>query len=205
MDGFTYEFEDRKERLERYEWDNVIINLATTPEEKRVLYIGDSISVGTRNIATDKTGGKIQFDGFGTSKALDNPYFVLALSLFAEQEVRRDAVIFNNGLHGWHLDDETEYKKYYDEMISFLMTKFSGTPVYIVLTTHLANPDREKRVIKRNTAAIEVAEKYGLPVIDIYSVTLENANLLAADGAHFSNEGYEKIAEKIIETISIEE
>ncbi len=88
-------------------------------------------------------------------------------------------------------------------MISFLITKFSKTPVYIVLTTHLANPEREKRVIKRNTAALEIAGKYGLDVIDIYSVTLENADLLAEDGAHFTKEGYEKIAEKIIETISI--
>ncbi len=56
MNGFTYEFEDRKEKLEAYEWDNVIINHARNSEEKRVLYIGDSISVGTRNIATDKTG-----------------------------------------------------------------------------------------------------------------------------------------------------
>ena len=37
-----------------------------------------------------------------------------SVKLFAQQESRRDAVVFNNGLHGWHLDDSTEYAEHYE-------------------------------------------------------------------------------------------
>ena len=93
---------------ETYEWDNTWIEHADDSNRKRVLYIGDSISCGTRHIATNLTDCRILFDGFGTSKALDNPYFEDMLRLVAARESRRDAVLFNNGFHGFHLDDKTE-------------------------------------------------------------------------------------------------
>ena len=54
MDGFTFEFEDRKEQLETWEWDNVMINHTEDTQGKRLLYIGDSISCGTRGVANEK-------------------------------------------------------------------------------------------------------------------------------------------------------
>ena len=114
MSEFTYqEVTDKNEKYETYEWDNVWISHADELSRNRVLYIGDSISCGIRNIATRLSDEKILFDGFGTSKGIDNPFFKDSLKLFAAQESKREAVIFNNGLHGWHLDDEKEYKVYY--------------------------------------------------------------------------------------------
>ena len=156
---------------ETYEWDNTWIEHADDSNRKRVLYIGDSISCGTRHIATNLTDCRILFDGFGTSKALDNPYFEDMLRLFAAQESRRDAVLFNNGLHGFHLDDKTEYRNDYDKMVQFLLSEFRNTPVFILLTTHVADEAQNKRVILRNLAATEVAKKYHLPTIDLYSVS----------------------------------
>ena len=45
------------------------------------------------------------------------------------------------------------------------------------------------------------SEKYSLPVIDLYSVSLENKHLLTADGVHFTPDGYKKLAGKIVETL----
>jgi len=199
--SFTYEYEDRKIPLETYEWDNTWIDHAADLEHTRVLYIGDSISCGSRMVATALTEGKILFDGFGTSKAVDNPYFADSVKLFAAQQSRRDAVLFNNGLHGFHLDDDTEYKEHYENFVKFLVEEFKGTPIFIVLTTHIANEEREERVKVRNKVALEIADKYNLPVIDLYSVALENAHLLTGDGVHFTPEGYNKLAEKIVETL----
>lgn len=198
MSDFTYEKEDRENSLEKYEWDNVWIDTATDLSRKRVLYIGDSISCGSRRKATLTTNESILFDGFGTSKAVDNPYFKDSVKLFAKQEVRRDAVIFNNGLHGFHLDDSTEYKKHYEEMVKFLLEEFAGTPLIIVLTTHVADENRNNRVLLRNKAATEIAEKYGLKIIDLYSVSLENEDLLRPDGVHFTDEGYQKLVDEIL-------
>lgn len=186
---------------ETYEWDNTWIEHADESNRKRVLYIGDSISCGTRHIATNLTDCRILFDGFGTSKALDNPYFEDMLRLFAAQESRRDAVLFNNGLHGFHLDDKTEYRNDYDKMVQFLLSEFRNTPVFILLTTHVADEAQNKRVILRNLAATEVAKKYHLPTIDLYSVSAAMPDQLT-DGVHFTQSGYQALAQTILNALS---
>ena len=199
--SFTYEFENKNERLETYEWDNVWWEHADKDDINRILYIGDSISCGTRRIATESANGEMYFDGLGTSKAIDNPFFFDTISMFAKQQGYRSAVLFNNGLHGWHLDDANEYKCYYDLMIQYLLTEFDKTPVYLLLTTHVADAERDARVKARNTAVCELANQYGLPVIDLYTLTLENEHLLSADGVHLAKEGYQIIADYIIKEI----
>ena len=186
---------------ETYEWDNTWIEHADDSNRKRVLYIGDSISCGTRHIATNLTDCRILFDGFGTSKALDNPYFEAMLRLFAAQESRRDAVLFNNGLHGFHLDDKTEYRNDYDKMVQFLLSEFRNTPGFILLTTHVADEAQNKRVILRNLAATEVAKKYHLPTIDLYSVSAAMPDQLT-DGVHFTQSGYQALAQTILNALS---
>ncbi|MBQ2968596.1 MAG: hypothetical protein IJE10_10825 [Clostridia bacterium] len=194
---FTYERENGTEKYEGYEWDNVWIDRAKNLERNRVLYIGDSISCGTRRVATLRSEEQILFDGFGTSKGLDNPFFCDAIALFAKQEARRDAVLFNNGLHGWHLEDSTEYKAYYEKMVQFLISFFPDTPVFLVLSSYLADPERNARVLARNEAVISLAEKYHLKVIDVYAVT-EKMPEKQTDGVHFNSEGYEAIADKLL-------
>ena len=186
---------------ETYEWDNTWIEHADDSNRKRVLYIGDSISCGTRHIATNLTDCRILFDGFGTSKALDNPHFEDMLRLFAAQESRRDAVLFNNGLHGFHLDDKIEYRNDYDKMVQFLLSEFRNTPIFILLTTHVADEAQNKRVILRNLAATEVAKKYHLPTIDLYSVSAAMPDQLT-DGVHFTQSGYQALAQTILNALS---
>ena len=199
MDSYTY-MKDNTAQFETFEWDSVWIEHADQPERKRVLYIGDSISCGTRLIATAMTDKRLLFDGFGTSKALDNPWFQEALHLFAVQQGQRSAVLFNNGLHGFHLDDETAYRAYYEAMVKFLVREFEGTPVFIVLTTHIEDVAQNQRVILRNRAARDIAGKYGLPVIDLYEATEPIADQLT-DGVHFTEEGYRVIAKTLVEAL----
>ena len=85
MSRFTYELENKTENLETYEWDSTWIEYANKDDINRVLYIGDSISCGTRNIATKMANGRYYFDGLGTSKAIDNPYFFDMISMFARR------------------------------------------------------------------------------------------------------------------------
>lgn len=200
MSDFTYEFENKYERLETYEWDNVWWEHADRDDITRVLYIGDSISCGTRRIATE-TAGDIYFDGLGTSKAVDNPYFFDTISMFGHQQSSRSAVLFNNGLHGWHLDDKTDYKEHYDKLVQFLMTEFEATPVYLLLTTHVADDTRDKRVVERNRVVLEIADKYGLQVIDLYTPVLEHPVFLSGDGVHLTKDGYLLLAKTIINAL----
>ena len=52
------------DKFERWEWDNNMITYANDPDRTRVLYIGDSISVGIRNVATACCYERIIFDAF---------------------------------------------------------------------------------------------------------------------------------------------
>ena len=201
MSQFTYQSEINGTALETYEWDNVWIEQTANLDGNRVLYIGDSISCGTRNIATSLSEGRYLFDGFGTSKALDNPFLFDSIRLFASQLTKTETVIFNNGLHGWHLNDETEYPKFYEQVIQFLLSEFEGKKIFLVLTTSVADSDREKRVKARNKAVCELAEKYSLPVIDLYSTSVEYVNFRIDDGVHYISDGYRKFAAKILEDI----
>ena len=201
MSQFTYQSEINGTALETYEWDNVWIEQTANLDGNRVLYIGDSISCGTRNIATRLSEGRYLFDGFGTSKALDNPFLFDSIRLFASQLTKTETVIFNNGLHGWHLNDETEYPKFYEKVIQFLLSEFEGKKIFLVLTTSVADSDREKRVKARNKAVCELAEKYSLPVIDLYSTSVEYVNFRIDDGVHYISDGYRKFAAKILEDI----
>jgi lysophospholipase L1-like esterase len=200
MSEFTYENKDTNFELETFEWDNVWLDHITDPTLPRILYIGDSISCGTRRVATIASGEKLLFDGFGTSKALDNPYFKESLLLFARQQPHRNAIIINNGLHGWHINDGEEYKNLYKNMLEFLMENFKDTPLYIITTTHVANPEREQRVIVRNKMALELAKELNLGVIDFYALSAKNPELVGGDGVHFTPDGYKALAEALLET-----
>ena len=201
MEDYTYQFDHRNEKLETYEWDNVWLEHADTAGVPRILFIGASISCGIRKMANQITDGEFFVDGFGTSKAIDNPYFADAIRLFAKQEKTRSAVLFSNGLHGYHLDDENEYPHHYEKMITFLMEEFKETPLFLVLSTYSKNPEADARTQKRNATALHFAKKNGLFVIDLYSISKEHSEMLTEDGVHFTKEGYELLAQFVVQKI----
>ena len=65
-----------------------------------------------------------------------------------------------------------------------------------------ADNERDKRVQKRNRVAEDPAKKYDLPVIDLYSVSKENAHLHFSDGIHFLPEGYQLFADEILKCVN---
>lgn len=201
MSNFTYENDDRVTPLETYEWDNVWIQRTDDKKSPRVLYIGDSISCALRVFGNGVTKEEILIDSFGTSKAIDNAYFWDALRLFSLQEGHRDIVLFNNGLHGWHLDDEKDYPAYYERMLCKILDEFKDSKVVIVLTTAVAKEERHERVKVRNGFVKAIAVKYGLDIIDLYEISSENMDLLGDDGVHFTADGYQKISEYLVDEI----
>ena len=186
--------------LESLEWDNTWIEKTEDETSPRVFYIGDSISVGTRGRATVLSDFHILFDGFGSSKAVDNPYLAPSIGLFAEQLHRPSAVIFNNGLHGGHLSDGDEYARYYEQMVRFLIDRFKGIPVFLVLSTHTLDEKTTAHVIARNEEVLKLAAKYRLPVIDLYAVSLE-CREEHSDFVHFNEAGYKKLAAAILKAL----
>ena len=201
MGNFTYEFENKNVPLEDIEWDNVWWEDTNSLNVPKVLYVGDSISCATRHIATKTTNNSIVFDGFGTSKAVDNPYFLETLRLVATQQQNRKIILFNNGLHGWHLEDSSQYIDGYEKIVKFMLEEFADTPIILLLTTAVTDNARNARVIERNNAVLSLAKKYNLPVIDLYSIVNENRDLISEDGVHLITKGYELLAKEIVSVV----
>lgn len=201
MSEFTFEENNTGFKLETFEWDNVWWEHTENTTAKRVAYVGDSISCGTRHAATALSENTILFDGFGTSKALDNPNYLKTLPLFFAQEQKIDAILFNNGLHGWGLPDE-RYEEEYRKMLTYLRS-VSDAPLFVVLSTNLpARPERNEIVLRRNVIASRLAEEFGLPCIDLYSVSVQYRDMHTVDNVHFTEEGYGKLARCILDALA---
>ncbi len=187
---------------EAIEWDNAWMEQTGSVGVRRILYVGDSITVGTRGVVNSMAGGAVVFDNYGTSKALDNPYFFESLSLFAAQQPSRAAVFFNNGLHGWHLTEE-QYEEFYAKMLDQLIAAFGDVPVVPMLTTCSEIPHYPNaRVEARNAIVEKLARERGLTVIDLYSVSVANKEHLA-DGVHFKSEGYAALARELLRMVDV--
>ena len=200
----TYETAPRVSSLEKYEWDDIWWDHAPDTEGKRILIIGDSISRGTRRAAGKLEGRTVFIDGIATSKAVDNPTFYTLLNYFAEAGHTYDAVFFNNGLHGWHLDEE-KYAPLFTELAKFIKERFAPRKFFIVLTTPTRKSGQTEvfdeintRVTVRNASATDTARELGAEVVDLYSLIENRPELYTQDGVHLVPEGYTILAKEIL-------
>lgn len=196
----TYEAADRRESLEEKEWIQTWIDEATDGATPRIWLIGDSIFVGITHTMPAVTGGEVLVDSLCSSMGADNPHYRAAVTLFAAMEQTRRVIVLNNGLHGWHLDDETAYPAAYDALVGWLREQFPQTPLYISLTTDIADEHRV-RVVRRNEAAKAIAAKYGCPVIDMYTVSQQQEEHRSDDGVHFSAMGSEALCRALLAAV----
>ena len=195
----TYMYGEYSHPLEQKEWTRMWLDEATDTTTPRVLLVGDSIFNGVSSRIIDM-GDSILFDCYCTSKAVDNPYYMQELDLFMRQEGRRKIIIFNNGLHGWHLDDEVQYAEGYENMIKHLKETYPEALVVVSLTTFIKDK-RHDRVLQRNKVAKKIAEKYQCPVMDMYAESRKHEDKLIADGIHYIEEGYMELCKFIINSV----
>ena len=196
MTDFTYQNKETAAPRETFEWDRTWCEHTEDRTAKRVFYVGDSISWGVRPDAQKKLGNTLRIDALASSKALDNPFFLPTLDLFLQQVPSVDLLIVNNGLHGWHLADETSYFEALDAFVQALQKRVSR--VAVVLTTCVEHEGRNARVQVRNAMARRVAEVRGCPVIDLYAPSLTCTH---TDGVHFDAGGYGVLSDALIASL----
>jgi len=194
--------------LENIEWTQYWTEDAESGKNK-VLMIGDSISAGYRSIVNELLDDSLSITAYSTSKAVDNPWFTSELELNVKQGgFNYSIVTLNNGLHGFHLNTE-EYEKGMRRLISAVQAILPDAKLYLVLSTPITKyaerdklDEKNQTVIERNNVVLRIAEELNLPVIDLYSTVLGEAELREDDGYHYNHAGYRKIAAKIVEDIS---
>lgn len=208
-EGFTYETGKTIKR-ETYEWDNLWWEHSNDTEGKeRILIIGDSISCGYRSIINQELQGKIYADGLGTSKSIDNENLLKVIEYFMMQQENYKLILFNSGLHGWHLSAE-EYKENYLTYVKYFKEKHADKKLVLVLTTPVRKntdlsqlEERNAQVILRNQAVLEIAESEAVPVVDLYSLLIDHPEYCSPDGVHQTQEGYKVLAKELVKVIGV--
>jgi lysophospholipase L1-like esterase len=192
--------------LEQYEWSDMWWD-EPAQGGHRVLLVGDSITRGYRQLLKELAENNCYIDMFATSRALDNPAYFRELSCMISNCLNYTTVHLNNGLHGFHQSIET-YAKYYEKLINFFQEGLKDAQLVLALTTPVTKPgipeayaERNKTVVERNQVLRLLAEKYNLPLDDLYTPVDGNSTLKAPDGVHFTEKGYQLLARQVLPTL----
>jgi hypothetical protein len=198
--------------LERYEWCDFWWQEAPQQDKKRVLLVGDSISRAYRPYVNEQLKGEIYADQLSTSRALDNPAFLFELDyMLKHNNVKYDAVHFNNGLHGFHLTTE-QYELHLEKAIQHILSYLDASKVILALSTPVTKPNLptelkaeiNNKVLNRNEVMERLALKYNIKLNDLYAQMLGKSEYRVADGYHYNATGEQAqavIVAKIIQTI----
>jgi hypothetical protein len=178
--------------LENIEWISMRWHNAPETSKPRMLLVGDSIVAGHGAQVYELLKESLCVDFFATSKHITNSDYMSDLD-FMLHKSSYELILFNNGLHGFDVDDKY-YKKSLFDALSYLKTKTpclcwrSSTPI---LSTDLNDFHSEKnpRVISRNSDADQVAYSLKLASLDIYTPMAENKSLFCQDAVHYTPEG----------------
>lgn len=143
---------------EEVEWCNIRW-FDGTDTGKRVMLIGDSITLGYGNVVCRELNEQgIHTAWLCTSKSIDNPSLHKEI-MYAMSEYPVDLIHFNNGLHGWHLN-ENAYADALEDTLVWLRTHYPNTKFVFASTTQSArNAYEHEQIKKRNEKALEIAKR----------------------------------------------
>ncbi len=174
---------------EEVEWCNIRW-FDGTDTGKRVMLIGDSITLGYGNVVCRELNEQgIHTAWLCTSKSIDNPSLHKEI-MYAMSEYPVDLIHFNNGLHGWHLN-ENAYADALEDTLVWLRTHYPNTKFVFASTTQSArNAYEHEQIKKRNEKALEIAKRLNV-CVDPLAEVADTCSEFLTDGVHYQDEGYE--------------
>ncbi len=191
---------------EYVEWLNFWFDKANEKRNDRILLIGDSIARDYRGPLASLTNLPVDF--FATTAAMDDKMFWKTLDLFLEYEdYRWQKAHIQIGVHSidgmfWAKRnvDLLEYEKTYERLVCTIREIVPdltiATTTKVVNSKDLSSIDAyvTEEIKKRNEIAVRIAEKYGLPVNDLFK---KMYNWPHRDKVHFTLEGRNQMAEYV--------
>jgi lysophospholipase L1-like esterase len=198
--------------LEQYEWCDFWWQEAPKQDKKRVLLVGDSISRAYRPYVNDQLKGEVYADQLSSSRALDNPAFLFELDYMLKlNNVKYDAIHFNNGLHGMHLTVD-QYELHLENVIQHILSFIDCSKFILAQSTPVTKPnipteleaELNDMVLDRNQVMERLALKYNIKLNDLYTQMLGKSEYRVNDGYHYNAAGEKAqaaIVAEIIQTI----
>lgn len=193
---------------EEYEWSNIWWDHADDADLKRVLLIGDSISVGYTQPVIDRLKDIFHVDRLANSRSINDPALFKEIN-YMLSEYQYEAIHFNNGLHGSHIPDDV-YAYFLEHMVQLLIQYGHGAKLVWASSTPVttpgdpSTPDTENNalVLRRNALAAGIMQKYNIPINDLNSIVAGRPELSAGDGCHYKAEGYALLGEAVAKVLT---
>lgn len=195
-------------KVEQYEWCRFWWDEADSNAKPRVLLVGDSVTEGYRPFVKELLTGCL-VDMLATSKGVDNDAYLHEIDyILGGTPYTYEAVHFNNGLHAMHLDAKT-YRTHYETVVAHLLKKSHVGRLILATTTPVTAAgcpkeiDEEKtRIVReRNAAVRKTAERFGLPVDDLFSLVFGKPGYRLNDGLHYNRKGQALQARAVAEIL----
>ena len=205
MSNITFDTEGKTKTMkEDIEWLRLWCEDTNDASLPRVALVGDSITEGYFRAVFNALKGVAHVDVLATSYSiLSKAYQNTVKSFIADSDYV--VVHYNYGLHAYGVDDDA-YETECSAMLEFIAKRAKAV---VATTTTVLESDLKTesaywkdKVLARNARLTKVAKEKGLPVDDLnaLSQTLPG-EYRAPDGVHFSEKGYQALAELVADSV----
>lgn len=185
-------------KRENIEWTITYHYNATDTTNPRALLIGDSISHQYHVKVRNRLANCANISNWASSKCVTDPDYFRELDFYLDT-CDCQMVCFNNGAHSI-ASDLAEYTEAYERAVAMIRAKLPAVKLSLVLTTP-QNPD-DPKIQKLNAVALQVAQQYSLPVVDLYNTMLEqDVAEIFTDKYHFKSSAIDLQADFMAEHI----
>lgn len=178
------------------------------PEMKQVLLLGDSRRQGYEPFVRELLDGRAGVHGPAENGRWAG-YTLNSLRFWLDQFPTPQIVHWNCGL--WDLGDDyhigrpfslpEEYESAVDRTVIVLQKLFPGVQIILATTMPTTHPDHTG-IIAYNAIIRKVAEKYALPVDDLYAGFHDKMTVYdRGDHLHLNDEGNRLAAKQVISSI----
>ncbi|MDQ8192893.1 SGNH/GDSL hydrolase family protein [Coraliomargarita sp. SDUM461004] len=180
------------------------------PSLPNVLLVGDSILIGYQGHVRRNLVSKANVDIWTTPEHLNSPNLHKNLCKALATRDHYDVVHFNIGLHGWAAGriPEGQYGSLFKKYIEVIQETNPDAEIIWVSTTPIhtqngqtLNAELNPIIVERNAIAAGICNEEGIPVNDLYGLTVQHLDLVRGDRFHWQAPVYELIAEQSIAVI----
>ena len=181
------------------------------PKLPKVLLIGDSIMGGYWFDATKQLEGKATVDTWGNPYNQANNSWHTELKGVLTSNGPYAVIHFNVGLHGWRKGDipEGQYETLTSKCVETIRQYAPGATILWARTTPIVTTNRpfaldpvaNAVIVSHNAMAASVMQKYGIPVVDLYTVMLPHLEWSHGDRVHWEGNAYHLMGNAVARAI----
>jgi lysophospholipase L1-like esterase len=121
------------------------------------------------------------------------------------KQYKFSVIHFNHGLHGWGYT-EAQYAEAFDKLLKALKDNGQGAKLIWGTTTPVQSGSSmgtdQPRVAERNKIAAEKVTEAGIPIDNLYALSIDKPDFYSKDGVHFAQQGKEVQGKAVAKAIS---